>query len=930
MANQVEILNLDINTNQLIQRLADTKAQIESLQAAQRNLTATNQSSSAAFVTNDANLRRLQTSYAAQRNVVTALSAANNQNLTATQAVNNALNASVTTIAEATANNRDLIAVRNQLNTTTATGQAQLAQLNAQIDSNNALIRTNTSQLEAQRMGIGGYTAGIRDAFQGTNLFGGAVAGSSQTLGALNSVMNTARGQFTAGAAQIRNSATATQGMTASQSALTIATNIGTGAMRIFSAALAATGIGLIIIAVGLLVSYFKTFAPVVDVVEQGLAALGATVKVLQQAFVALLSGDFSKFKTLGSDIGEATSATIALTKAQQDLDDQMKEQEINNAKANAQYNQLILQSKNRTLSEGERLAALQKAQKIEEDNFNKNAALAAKQLANAQEEIRIAAKLTDVEFEQLKKRGLNYKEFVEKRTNDTDALFDKLGKAQLASIAITDETTKRQEKLQNQSDKLEEDRIAKAEKAREAEKAAAQKAAEEKQKLVDAALAQSKQEIDLFIAQQGFKKKSQEDELKFEQSLLNQRLALLKKEYDAKKISATAYETEQLKLKTDFAKKQSDILVANAGEELALYKKSIEQKKADDSFYTQQKLAAKQEENSQLAIKEQEFQLLRLTQGQLNEEQYLAAVALIKENQRIRDEDAQKLRDEAIKEQKAIDLENQIVIDEEKFKNDFDLELSREQTKYEAEKKAAEKNGADTTLIEQKHANAKKKINDALENAKMASAEATFGELASLLGEQTIAGKAAAIAQATMNTYQGVTAVWAAQSVLPEPIATIQKVISTAVVLGSGLSAVKKITSQKVPSRADGGAIPKLSSGVINNGSNLSVPLSNGDDTLAYVRQGEMILNAEQQRRAGGMQFFRSIGVPTFANGGFVSGNTNLNQNGIKMDMDSLAVKIGQEVGRANSQLPAPVTYIDDINSAQNNLNRIIEGANF
>ncbi|MEX0275700.1 MAG: hypothetical protein AB3N16_15115 [Flavobacteriaceae bacterium] len=77
---------------------------------------------------------------------------------------------------------------------------------------------------------------------------------------------------------------------------------------------------------------------------------------------------------------------------------------------------------------------------------------------------------------------------------------------------------------------------------------------------------------------------------------------------------------------------------------------------------------------------------------------------------------------------------------------------------------------------------------------AEVSEAADATGQLADLLGRQTTAGKAASIAQATMNTYQGVTQVWKADSVLPEPAATIAKVISTATVLASGLAAVANI----------------------------------------------------------------------------------------------------------------------------------------
>ena len=68
------------------------------------------------------------------------------------------------------------------------------------------------------------------------------------------------------------------------------------------------------------------------------------------------------------------------------------------------------------------------------------------------------------------------------------------------------------------------------------------------------------------------------------------------------------------------------------------------------------------------------------------------------------------------------------------------------------------------------------------------------FGNISELLGKNTAGGKAAAIAQATFNTYQGVTEVWSAKTLLPEPAATIAKVASTGVVLASGLKAVGAI----------------------------------------------------------------------------------------------------------------------------------------
>ncbi|MGQ2984871.1 hypothetical protein [Flavobacterium sp.] len=458
----------------------------------------------------------------------------------------------------------------------------------------------------------------------------------------------------------------------------------------------------------------------------------------------------------------------------------------------------------------------------------------------------------------------------------------------------------------------------------------AQKKATDEKIKLIDAEIKKQTEALNLFIAQQDIKKKSLADGLSFEEKLMQKRLAILETERKAGKKSQDAYEAEKLNITNSFAKKQAEVAVQLAADELDNKKKSLEHQKLDDSFFSEEKLLKAFDLNNQLAQAERDFQLVRKDQGVINEQEYNAAVDKINEENRIKNEEAQKARDEAKKEQKAIDLENQRLIDEEKFQSDLELELYREDQRYQAELLAAEKTGADTTKIEQKHAIAKKKIEDANLNARLSAYSNMFGQISQLLGENTAASKAASISQSVINTYQGVTEVWRAKSTLPEPMGTIAKVASTATVLASGLGAVKKITATPIPSKAEGGEIPTLRAGVINNGSNI-LPLTNGDDTLAYVRQGEVILNSDQQRRAGGPRFFRSIGVPGFFNnGGIVGGYSqieNLGQ-GMKIDYDILASKIGAEVGRANLQLPSPQVAIRDITEAQYSVAKVEAGA--
>jgi len=88
----------------------------------------------------------------------------------------------------------------------------------------------------------------------------------------------------------------------------------------------------------------------------------------------------------------------------------------------------------------------------------------------------------------------------------------------------------------------------------------------------------------------------------------------------------------------------------------------------------------------------------------------------------------------------------------------------------------------------------------EALEKQKLALTSNTLGNLAQLLGENSAAGKAAAIAQAVINSYLGFTEVLSSESILPQPLASIEKIASAGTILASGLQTVKQITAVKTP----------------------------------------------------------------------------------------------------------------------------------
>jgi tape measure domain-containing protein len=109
--------------------------------------------------------------------------------------------------------------------------------------------------------------------------------------------------------------------------------------------------------------------------------------------------------------------------------------------------------------------------------------------------------------------------------------------------------------------------------------------------------------------------------------------------------------------------------------------------------------------------------------------------------------------------------------------------------------------------------------------------------------------------------------------------IALIQAIIDTAsaiianavknpfAAVAAGILGGVQIATIAAQAFADGGKV--LSGEKIRNKPNIR--MRNGDNVLATVRTGEVILNERQQARLGGAKTFRRIGVPGFASGGMV-----------------------------------------------------------
>jgi hypothetical protein len=575
---KVVIAELDIDIQALLKTTSDLKKEIDKIKNSQKELAASGQASSEAFVENEAVLKTLTGAYSQNIKAIQESGKATAQQADQTELLNLALTQEATSISEAREQNKLLNKLRNETNTTTKEGQAQLTALNAKLDQNNAFIKQNGDSYLQQNMTIGKYKDEIKDAFSEMNLFNGGlqqfgVAGQAASIGfkiigdQVNNVKNSFAGfttnsqQATEGLKNVTNengkAEKATIGFRIAQQASTVATNSASIALGIFKIALAATGVGLILIAFGALVIIFKQFTPIVDKVEQIFAGLSATLAVVKNTIISIVTGAKSlgsAFSGLTGDMNKAYKSAVALKQAQQDLDDAMKQTELSSAKARVEINRLNIQAKDKTKTEAESLALLQRAEALEKKVGADRKKNALESLRIAEEQIRINLKATDQEIKNLETNFSKTKAILEEKATDVDKYTDNYITAQKAVYEAENQTTVELEKNINKQNKLIENQEAKQEKAAADAEARRQKQAEARQKAIDDSITKQEQELALLAEKNRF----EDDALVKAQTLAVKENEILKDKLKNKKISQTEYDAETLRIQNDLTALQN------------------------------------------------------------------------------------------------------------------------------------------------------------------------------------------------------------------------------------------------------------------------------------------------------------------------------------------------------------------------------------
>lgn len=398
------------------------------------------------------------------------------------------------------------------------------------------------------------------------------------------------------------------------------------------------------------------------------------------------------------------------------------------------------------------------------------------------------------------------------------------------------------------------------------------------------------------------------------------------KKKAEEDRIKAIA---DAEKKAADERKAQQDLILKQYGEAVTALQLDIAEKEVAGGQATL-------EEQKRVIDERLAMEKYRRDQNLIGEQEYNNNVRAINLEfaQMVADDNA--ARAEKEKNRKALDLENQRMLNDALAANDLESQLARLDAQKAAEIANAEAIGADTAAIEQRYDILKEERKKEYYNAQLNMASQTASQLVNLLGQESAAGKAFAVAQATINTYLG-----ASKAIADGGFWGIAQ---AAIVIAAGLKQVMSIVKTKEPDTkistntkkfAKGGQIYGAShsqGGVTFTGDNgQRFEAEGGENVYILNKKASGAINAlSALNMEYGGRSFGSSGVYRYANGGKiqVTGNGSVSFPTDVTLSDNSLMKLASIMYDSVAAIPNPQVAVTDINAENEQYNSVIVAA--
>ena len=179
-------------------------------------------------------------------------------------------------------------------------------------------------------------------------------------------------------------------------------------------------------------------------------------------------------------------------------------------------------------------------------------------------------------------------------------------------------------------------------------------------------------------------------------------------------------------------------------------------------------------------------------------------------------------------------------------------------------------KAGADMDKFEKAEAATKKEIDRQVFANKVELASNALGQMSEIMGKESAAGKAFAIAQTTIDTFVGAQAAFNSLASIPI-VGSVLGAIAAAAAVAGGLARVNKIRSTSTPKMHDGGLVQ----GASHEQGGIQMYHKTGQH-LGEMEGNEYIISAKRTREIGlanldAMNFGKGTQNGFFASGGSV-----------------------------------------------------------
>lgn len=939
--DKIVLAELDVDTRKLVKSMQDTAQEIEKLAEKQEKLKNKGKETSAEFVLNENTLKRLNEAYKTQTAAIQAQTDADGKLLSQKKAVKDAVQEVNKSENEYLQSNERLLALKKNLDSTDKDYEKNLERINGKLQENNNWLKENGSAFTKVVTTMNDYKQQAIDSFNSINILNGGFSGLVSRAQEAGGVGPLVKGAF--------------EGMSA-----------GIGGMTKSALTFIATPFGLVLAAIAAVIALvqnsmdrgtassekitkvFTTFSlitdrlmgllePLGDILIDGIAAgfdLAGKAAEAAMGWIAdglsLLGFDESAegVRNFTEEIKTTAAETHNLKAAQEKLAAQMAVQEVNNEKAKQQIDELKKKYEDQTATEQERLDALQKAAAIEKENMAQRKALADEAYNIEVRKAALNKGLTAEEISNLQKQGAAYAEKMMKVKGFSQEEIDALKKAQVEKLHIGGEETKMIQAQADAENKIHVDAEAKREAAAEKARTRAAAEAQKKQQQLNDEITKQKLELEIFIESQGEKARTMKEELELAEKIAARKKEIAQAEYNASAKTANdklALSLENMRIDKDVAEAQMNLTMANAQKELDTIKANNATKIAEGKFLSDELYQAEKARLDNIEKAEIAFQAQRLASGIITQETYNAEIKKISDKFNEDEKTLKSQRDEAEKGEKLLKLENDRIEAGAAFEYDLGMQLSQIEQKRTQELANENLTAEEKRSINLKYDNDRKAAEKAVADNKMQLAQQTFSNFATILGKESAAGKAIAVAQTTIETYKSAVSAYAGMvQAVPGPVGIALGAVAAAASVATGIANVKKITSTKTP-KAEKGALFSIGGRRHSEGGTL---FTGADGTQFEAEQGELIgvmnRNAARHFMAFNNAFpaGSSSAANYFAGGGIVSRE----MAGPSLNTDELASKIAE----ANRALPAPVVAVQDIVTEGNSYVQVRDGANF